>query len=136
MASVLCFGLGYFIPERLHGHLLLGGAALLGLLWLSSVARGWSRWPLLQQAAGFTWGFLIGFCLLVSIQNARDSVSWPRLLPALVLIPLAVFIPIVPFWAIRRSRKATSPPTKDERQSPAVPDQLRGPPSNPLAARD
>src|SRR5215469_6017969 len=101
MASLLFYGLSYFVAERFHGYLLLGAGVALWFLWFSSVARGWTRWPLFQQAAGFTWGFLAGVSILVSIQNARDSVNWPAMLPALAAMPFVFFVPILPFWAAR-----------------------------------
>ena len=122
MGSLVCIALSYCLHEEFHGYLLLSAAALLGLVWLSSTIRGWSRWSLLQQAAGFTWGFLISLALVVSIQNGRVSVIWDTMLPALVLIPFAVFIPIVPFWAVRRWLK-----TAKQYAVPASPDACGGP---------
>lgn len=115
LASLLFYALTDLVPERLHGYMLLGAAMSLWLLWLSSVARGWSRWPLLQQAAGFTWGFMTGVSVLVSVQNARVSVNWPAMLPALAVIPFVFFVPIIPFWAIKRLAKGRKSPVQDAR---------------------
>jgi hypothetical protein len=105
------------VAEEYHGILLQTTALLVWGIWAVFAVRGVAAYRLLQMAMGLAWGFLVGTSLLISVQNARVSVNWPAMIPALILAPLAFFLPILPFWITRRWLW----PTRSRRPMPCDP---------------
>ena len=118
------------VAENHHGILLLTSAILVWACWAYFAIRGVRAFRLLQIAMGLTWSFLAALSLLISIQNAGDSVVWPRMIPALLLAPFAFFLPMLPFWGIRRWLRRTRSPTMHGRWCGRV---GRGPRKGPPA---
>jgi len=102
-AVVVFFATG-FCREEHQGIVLLSAA---GLLWCICAGVALRRIRLLDVfsvAVGLTWGFLFSLSAAISIQNGRDSVNWPTMIPGLVFIPLAVTGTVLPFWFFSKRR--------------------------------
>ena len=72
------------------GTILLSAGVLLWCICAGNARRHIPDLEVLAVAAGLTWGFLFSLSVAVSIENGQVSVFWPRMIPALLLIPLAV----------------------------------------------
>ncbi len=89
-----------------------GGTVLLwagALLWCVCVFESLRCFPVLNvlaTATGLTWGFLFSLSVAISIENGELPVVWYRMIPALVLIPIAVTATVLPFSFVRRIIKS------------------------------
>jgi hypothetical protein len=103
-AVVIYFGCN-FVNDSHQGILL---AAAAGLLWCICAWRSLHSTHILHiftVAAGLTWGFLLSMSAAISIQNHRDSINWPTMIPGLLLIPVFATITVLPFWYLGKKRE-------------------------------
>ena len=91
----------YFATSRFRnpngGIIILSAVVLLWGICAGNARRHISDLDVLAVAASVTWGFLFSLSVAISIENGQVSVVWPRMIPALLLIPLAVTATVLPF---------------------------------------
>ena len=106
----VAFGIAVFFTsdmflEDQQGTPMLAAAGLLWCVCAGASLRHVSFLNVGALAAGMVWGFLLSLCAGVSIHNGHVSVNWPVMIPALLIIPLAVAVTVFPFWSFSRSRR-------------------------------
>ena len=100
--AVVIFFSGDSVSDSQQGFVLLAAASFLWCVCVWRSLRSVHILYVLAVATGLTWGFLSSFSVAVSIENHRDLVYWPMMIPGLLLIPVIVTLTVWPFLYFHR----------------------------------
>ncbi len=106
MLSALVFGALYFIHFPEPEIVFFAFAAMLWLVYVVIATRALPLRELLAIVTGLVWGSLIVFIVHETLTYGFLDITGLELFSALLLIPIAVTLPVLPMWYLARRRRA------------------------------
>ncbi len=93
--------LSAYLPEDHHPTLLIISLIFLWTVGACSAAQGRNLSHIIVLMVGFVWGFMLTMSVAIDIQNMRSSTEWIPFLLAMLLLPIAAFIAVLPVYFLR-----------------------------------